>query len=195
VRLVSSQIDGVAERLADSGLLHLESLIHFINGYTIFTVDAFKQVFSKKAVEYTYLDATGESSFSSMTSGDVLKVMNKISTAARAIFDHLHLGNKWNLQGKHGHHAATTINKCDNCGSLDHLAPKCPKPRNEEKCKKAREARAKAKETEGGRGRGRVGCGGRGGGAGCGDSNGQCAPWSDNTAKGANSGVVNVDGT
>ncbi len=121
-----------------------------------------------KAVEYTYLDATGESSFSSMTSGDVLKAMHEISTAARAIFDHLHLGNKWNLPGKHGHHAAATVNKCDNCGSLDHLAPKCPKPCDEENCKKAREARAKAKETDGGCGGGR---GGRGGGAGRGDSN------------------------
>ena len=191
VRLISGQIDGVAERLADSGLLRSKTLIHYINGYMICTVDAFKQVFSNKAVEYTYLHATGESSFSSMTSGDVLKAMHEISTAARAIFDHLHLGNKWNLPGKHGHHAAATVNKCENCGSLDHLAPKCPKPRNDEKCKKAREARAKAKGTEGGRGQGR---GGRGGGAGRRDSNGQRAPWSD-TAKGANSGVANVDGT
>ena len=94
VHLISGQIDGVAERLADSGLLRSESLIHYINGYTICTVDAFKRVFLNKAVEYTYLDATGESSFSSMTSGDVLKAMNEILTAARAIFDHLHLGNK-----------------------------------------------------------------------------------------------------
>ena len=71
VRLISGQIDGVAEQLADSGLLRSESLIHYINGYTICMVDAFKQVFSNKAVEYTYLDATGESSFSLMTSGYV----------------------------------------------------------------------------------------------------------------------------
>ncbi len=120
--------------------------------------------------------------------------MHEISIAARAIFDHLHLGNKWNLPGKHGHHAATSVNKCVNCGSLDHLAPECLnlKPCDEEKCKKACEAQAKAKETEAGRGRGH---GGRGGGTGPGDSNGQCAPWSDNTAKGTNSGVANVDGT
>ena len=92
--------------------------------------------------------------------------MHEISTTARAIIDHLHLGNKWNLPGKHGHHAAATVNKCDNCGSLDHLAPKCPKPCDGEKCKKACKAQAKAKETEGGHGQGR---GGRGGGAGCGD--------------------------
>ena len=94
MRLISSQIDGVAERLTDSGLLRSESLIHYINGYTICTVDVFKRVFSNKAVEYTYLDATGESSFSSMTNGYVLKEMHEISTATRAIFDHLHLGNK-----------------------------------------------------------------------------------------------------
>ena len=63
-------------------------------------LDAFKRVFSNKSVKYTYLDATGESSFSSMSSGDVLKEMNEISTAARAFYDHLHLGNKWNLPGK-----------------------------------------------------------------------------------------------
>ena len=111
-----------------------------------------------------------------MSSGDVLKEMGEISAAARAIYDRLHLGNKWNLPGKHGHHAAATVNKCNNCGALDHLSPKCPKPRDEEKCKKAREAQAKARDTEGGRGQGRGGRGGCGGGTGRGDSNGQCAP-------------------
>ena len=120
--------------------------------------------------------------------------MNKISTAARAIYDHLHLGNKWNLPGKHGHHAATTVNKCNNCGALDHLSPKCPKPCDEEKCKKACKARAKARDTEGGHGQGHGGRGGCGGGAGHGDSNGQRAPWNDNTTKGTNSGVTNIEG-
>ncbi len=175
-------------------LLSSESLIHYINGYTICMVDAFKQVFSNKSVEYNYLDAIGESSFSSMLNGDVLKEMNKISTAARAIYDHLNLGNKWNLPGKHGYHAATTVNKCNNCGALGHL-PKCPKPRDEEKCKKARKAQAKARDTEGGNGQGHGGRGGHGGGAGSEDSNGQRAPWNDNTTKGTNSGVVNIEGT
>ena len=44
VRHISGQIDGVAERLADSGLLCSESLIHYINGYTFCKVDAFKRV-------------------------------------------------------------------------------------------------------------------------------------------------------
>jgi hypothetical protein len=113
-------------------------------------VEAFKRVFLNRSVEYTYLDATGESSLSSMSSAEVLEKINETSTAARAIYNHLSLGNKWNLLSKPGHHAATTVNKCDNCGALDHLSPKCPKPHDEEKCKKAREARAKVRDTEGG---------------------------------------------
>ena len=95
-----------------------------------------------------------------MSSAEVLEQIIETSTAARAIYDHLNLGNKWNLLGKPGHHAAATVNKWDNCGALDHLSPKCPKPRDVdvEKCKKACEARAKARDTEGGRGgRGRGG--------------------------------------
>ncbi len=115
MQLISGQIDGVAERLADSSLLRSESHIHYINGYMICTVDAFKQVFSNKSVEYTYLVTMGESPFTLMSSGDILKEMNKISTAARAIYNHSHLDNKWNLPGKHGHHAAATVNKCNNC--------------------------------------------------------------------------------
>jgi hypothetical protein len=71
-----------------------------------------------------------------MSSGDVLKAMNKISTAARAIYNHLHIGNKWNLPGKHDHHAAATVNKCNNCGALEHLSPKCPKPCDEESARR-----------------------------------------------------------
>jgi hypothetical protein len=194
VRAIATQVDGVAERLADSGLLRSESLTQYVNGFTICSVEQFKRVFLNRSVEFTYLDATGESSFSSMSSAEVLAKIKEISTAAKAIYDHLNLGNKWNLPGKAGHHA-NIVNKCDNCGALDHLSPKCPKPRDEDKCKKAREARAKARDADGGRGgRGRGGRDGRGGGAG----RGERAPWSDSTAKGANSansGVANIDGT
>ena len=55
------------------------------------------------------------------------------------------MGNKWNLPGKPGIHA-NIVSKCDNCGALDHISPKCPKPRDEEKCKKAHDARAQAKK-------------------------------------------------
>ncbi len=102
-----------------------------------------------RSVEYTYLDATGELSLSLISSAEVLAKINETSTAAKAIYNHLNLGNKWNLPGKPGHHATTTVNKCDNCGPQDHLSPKCPKPLDKEKCKKACEASAKARDTEG----------------------------------------------
>ena len=79
------------------------------------------------------------------------------------IYDHLQLGKKWNILGKHVN--AALVPKCDNCGDHNHLSNKCPKPRDEEKCKKAREARAKSRDSEGGRGgRGR-GDGGAGRGS------------------------------
>jgi hypothetical protein len=82
--------------------------------------------FKRVKINETYLDATGESSLSSMSSAEVLEKINEISTAAKAIYDHLSLGNKWNLPGKPGHNAATIVNKCDNCGALDHLSLNCP---------------------------------------------------------------------
>ncbi len=48
---------------------------------------------------------------------------------------------------------------CDNCNS-PHIAPECPLPRDEEKCKKAREACLKAQAGCGGQGDGHGGCGG-----------------------------------
>ena len=192
VRAIATQIDAIAERLADSGLLRSESFISYVNGLTLCSVPAFKAVFQNKLTEYTYMDATGDSTLSSMSSADVLAKIKETSTAARAIYDHLNLGKAWNLPGKHGHNAVV-VNKCDNCGALDHLSPKCPKPRDEEKCKKAREVRAKARaDSDGGRGgRGGRGRGGRGHGAGRGDGR---APW-DDKAKAVNSGISKIDGT
>jgi len=37
-------------------------------------------------VEYTYLNATGESSLSLMSSAEVLEMINETSTAAKAIY-------------------------------------------------------------------------------------------------------------
>ncbi len=68
-----------------------------------------------------------------------------------AIYDHLQLGKKWNLPGKHVNNAVI-VPKRANCGNPNHFSPKCPKPRDEEKCKKAWEARAKTRDSEGGRG-------------------------------------------
>jgi len=93
-------------------------------------------VFVNKSVEYTYQDATGGSSLASMSSADVLLKIKETSCAAVAIYDHLQLGKKWNLPGKHVNNAVI-VPKCDNCGNPNHLSPKCPKPRNEVKCKKA----------------------------------------------------------
>ena len=184
---ITFQVDGVAERLADSGLLRSESLTQYVEGFTYCSVAKFKMVFVNKSVELTYLDAIGGSSLASMSSSDVLLKIKEVSLAAVTIYDHLQLGKKWNIPGKHVN--AALVPKCDNCGDHNHLSNKCPKPRDEEKCKKAREARAKSRDSEGGRGgRGR-GDGGAGRGS---SSDGQRAPW-DSTAKGTN-GVMMIDG-
>ncbi len=108
-------------------------------------------VFVNKSIEYTYQDATGGSSLAFMSSADVLLKIKVTSCAAVAIYDHLQLGKKWNLPGKHVNNAVI-VPKCDNCGDSNHFSPKCPKPCNEEKCKKAWESRARAQDTLGGRG-------------------------------------------
>ncbi len=123
-----------------------------MEGFTYCSVPKFKMAFvNAKSVEYTYQDATGGSSLASMSSGNVLLKIKETSCAAVAICDYLKLGKKWNLPGKHVNNAVI-VPKCDNCGDPNHLSPKCPKPRNEEKCKKAREARAKTRDSDGGRG-------------------------------------------
>lgn len=187
VRLISSQIDGVAERLADSNVLRSEVITQYVTGYTRCSVPTFADVFKSRLTALTYLDATGDTTMSSMTCPEVLKEVKQISTAAKAMYDHLHAGNQWNLPGKHGLHATTFVAKCDNCGSPDHLSNKCKKPRDEERCKKARDER----EARGRGGGGRGGAG-RGGKAGRG---GDRAPWGDDDKKkGANGGVMMIDG-
>ena len=57
--------------------------------------------FVNKSVKLTYLDAIGGSSLASMSSSDVLLKIKETSRAAVTIYDHLHLGKKWNLPGKH----------------------------------------------------------------------------------------------
>ncbi len=87
----------------------------------------------------------------SMSSSDFLLKIKGTSHAAVVIYDHLQLGKKWNLSGKHVNNAVI-VPKCDNCGNPSHFSPKCPRPPDEEKCKKAWEARAKTWDSEGGRG-------------------------------------------
>jgi hypothetical protein len=92
VCLITFQVDGVAERLADSSLLCSKSLTQYVEGFTYCSVPKFKMIFVNKSVEYTYQDATGGSSLASMSSGDVLLKIKETSRAAVAIYDHLQLG-------------------------------------------------------------------------------------------------------
>ncbi len=127
VRLITFQVDGVAERLADSGLLRSESLTQYLEGFSYCSVAKFKMFFVNKSVKYTYEDATGGSSLDAMSSCDVLLKIKETSCAAVAIYDHLQLGKKWNLPGKHANNAVI-VPKCDNCGNPNHCSPKCSKP-------------------------------------------------------------------
>ena len=99
------------------------------------------------------------------------------------IYDNLNLGGQWNVPGCSVNAVPPT---CDNCGG-PHIAPKCPLPRDEEKCKKACKACLKAQAGPGGgRGRGRGGRGGRD--CGRGDKRGQWSS-SNDSAKTATVGV------
>ncbi len=69
VCLITFQVDGIAERLADSSLLHYESLTQYVEGFTYCSVPKFKMVFVNKSIEYTYQDAMGGSSLALMSSG------------------------------------------------------------------------------------------------------------------------------
>jgi len=107
---IATQMDGVAERLADSNVLRSESLTQYITGLTLCSVGAFKAVFLNRLTELTYRDATGDETLSGMSSPEVLEKIHEVSTAGKAIYDHLHARNKWNLPGKHGLHATLLAN-------------------------------------------------------------------------------------
>ncbi len=81
-----------------------------------------------------------------MPSADVLKKIEDVLHPAMTIYNHLNLKGQWNTP-------ACSVNAvppvCDNCGG-PHIAPNCPFPCDEEKCKKAREARLKAQTGRGG---------------------------------------------
>ena len=97
VRLISFQVDGVAERLADSNLLHSESFIQYVKGLTVCLVPVFRNIFFNKSTRYMYQDATGTSPLSSMTSNEVLGKIKETSSVAVSIYDSLNLGKQWNL--------------------------------------------------------------------------------------------------
>ena len=72
VYLITFQVDGVAKRLADSGLLRSESLTQYLEGFTYCSVAKFKMIFVNMSAEHTYQDATGGSSLAAMSISDVL---------------------------------------------------------------------------------------------------------------------------
>ena len=51
VQAIATQVDGAAERLADSDFLCSESLTQYVNWLTICLVEAFKRVFMNRSVE------------------------------------------------------------------------------------------------------------------------------------------------
>jgi hypothetical protein len=95
-------------------------ITQYVTGLTICSITRFTDVFKAKLTAFTYLDATGDGTLSSLTCLEVLKEVKEISTAAKAIYDHLNAGNLWNIPGKPGLHT-NFVTKCDNCGSPDHV--------------------------------------------------------------------------
>ncbi len=83
-----------------------------------------------------------------MSSTEVLKKIEEVLNPAMNIYDNLNLGEQWNTPG-----CSTNANlgppTCDNCGG-PHISPECTLPHDEEKCKKAQEARLKAQAGHGG---------------------------------------------
>ena len=85
VRTIATQMDGVAERLADANKLRSESLVQYMTGLLIFLVAPFKAVFMARLTQFTYLDVTGDVTLLSMTCAEVLAKIKEVSTAAKAI--------------------------------------------------------------------------------------------------------------
>ena len=176
VRHIGTLIIAVATRLSDCNNLGFESYQHVVDGLGKCNVAKFRKVYQQKSAALTFDDALY--GYGDMASADVLSKIENVLHPAMNIYDNLNLGGQWHVPGK-------SVNSlpiaCDNCGG-PHVATKCPLPHNEEKCKKAREARLKANAEAGRGGRGGRG-GGRGGrGSGRGDKRGQWSS-SDDSAK------------
>lgn len=175
----------VATRLADHGSLESEAIQHVADGFSRCSVKKFRDIFTAKSSQLTFLDAL--EGFGSMSSSEVLKEVEDMVYPAMTIFDNLNLSGAWNVPGPSLN--ANGVPVCDNCGATGHIAPECTLPRDEERCKQAREARLKASKEAGREG-------GRGGGRGRGDNeSGRRGQWSksSNTASVA-SGVDCIDG-
>ena len=145
VRHIGTLIIAVATCLADCGNLGFESYQHVVDGLGKCNVAKFRDVYKQKSAALNFEDALH--GFGDMSSNAVMKNIEGVLHPAMNIYDNLNLGRQWNVPGKSANALPLT---CDNCGG-PHTANKCPQPRDEEKCKKAREARQKA-SVDGGRG-------------------------------------------
>jgi hypothetical protein len=168
VRLCSEQINAVCARLAEVDQLPQESTTFILEGFTRCSVTEFREIHKLLATteKVNQMRVHTKKRDSSAT----LAAVNKLCSEACEVFHSLNLTNKWNIPQGHRTDAFIPVS-CYNCGSPDHTADVCPKPRDEAKIKKAKEARDKAvKESRGGRGGSRGGGRGRGGrGGGRGD--------------------------
>ena len=167
VRTIGTLVRAVCTRLADKGSLEYEAYKNVIAGLAKCDVPLFANIYRQKAGTVEEQDAIH--GYGGMSSEDVLKLVEDLITAAMNIYDNMITAKKWIVPGR----GVNSLNhdfkpKCDNCGG-EHFANECPHPRDDEKCKKAREARAASKKSQGGGGRGGgkgKNRGGRGGGQG-----------------------------
>jgi len=146
VRQVGTLIIAITTCLADCNNLGFESYQQVVDGLGKCNVAKFRDVYRQKSASLTFDDAFYW--YGDMSSTEVLKKIKKVLHPAMNIYDNLNLGGQWNTPG-----CSTNANlgppTCDNCGG-HHIPPKCTLPRDEEKCKKAREARLKTQAGRGG---------------------------------------------
>ena len=166
VRICAEQIVAVSARLAEVDALPHESAGQILEGFTRCSVPDFRDMHKMliTAENIRQIRAVGGKRDSTAT----LDAIKKLCSEAVDYFHVLNLSNKWNIP--QGHRADAAVISCYNCGALDHTSDKCPKPRDEARIAKAKEARAKANPAGGrggeghGRGGGRSAGRGRGGG-------------------------------
>ena len=197
VRKVGILILAVCARLADKGALEYEAYKNVIAGLAKCDVFLFATIYRQKAGTVEEQDAIH--GYGGMSSDDVLKQVEELNYAAMTIYDNMVTAKKWIVPGR----GVNSLNhdfkpKCDNCGG-EHFANECPHPRDDERCKKARQERAASNKSQGGGGRGGgkgKKRGGRGGGQGeQGTKRGQWTSGSDGTnAASSHQGLEFVDG-
>lgn len=70
-RTAGTMLIAVTTRLADHGSLESESIQHVADGFSRCSVKKFRDIFTAKSSELTFIDALG--GFGSMSSSEVLK--------------------------------------------------------------------------------------------------------------------------